>query len=156
MIGARNRMLRTLSAAAALVAIAPMGSRLLAQGTVTVTLGATTLITAPGGTEIEAGATATVSAKATVVSCSHDPCTVLLKTSGPATGPGSAALQYCITSCTLATSWSDVPTTGNGALLGSVNGTASVDVPFQLRYRLTWTGSTPGSYTVPIAVTLKN
>jgi hypothetical protein len=155
MIAARIPMLRTLSAAAALAVIAPIANRAIAQGTVTVTLGATTVIAAPGGTEIEAGATAVVSAKATVSACSHDPCTLTVKASG-VTSPGTAPLQFCTTNCAVAGNWSDVPTTGNGAPLGSVNGTAAVDVPFQLRFRLTWSGSTPGAYSFPIAVTLKN
>ena len=151
-----RRMLRTLSTVFGLAVAAPSANRALAQGTVTVTLGATTVITAPGGSEIDAGATATVSAKATVSACSHDPCTVFLKVSGTATGPGTAPLQYCLTNCGVSTNWTAVPSSGNGALIGSVNGTAAVDVPFQLRYSLTWTGSTPGAYQVPISITLKN
>lgn len=156
MIAARLRLSRVLSAAACFAVVTPVANRVLAQGTVTVTLGATTTLTAPGGAEINAGATATLSAKATVESCSHNPCTVFLKVSGAASGPGTATLQYCTASCTVAGNWANVPTTGNGAQIGSVNGTAAVDVPFQLRYSLTWTGSTPGTYMVPITVTLKN
>jgi hypothetical protein len=145
----------------ALMLSTPFVPRAGAQGTVTVSLGTTTALTAPGGTEIESGATQSVTVIATVTNCSHFPCTVYLKTNQAAvTAPGSAvtALDYCLTNCGVAASWTAVPNAANeGQQIASLNTNSSVT--FQLRYRLGWAGSPfspPGSYSLPIFISLKN
>jgi hypothetical protein len=150
----------------ALVLSAPIARALEAQGHVDVSFSPSTAFTTPGGTEIEAGATQTITVTANVTTCSHFPCTVYLKTNQTTvTRPVGAAtsLEYCLLNCASAASWSAVPvhTVANddGTLIGSVSSVPS-PVTFQLRYRLGWAGapffSPPGSYSLPIFLSLKN
>jgi hypothetical protein len=131
------------------------------NGRITVSLGSTTSLTAPGGTEIESAATQSVTVTATLTDCSHFPCTIYLKTNQAAvTAPGSAitALDYCLTNCGVAANWTAVPNAANeGQQIASLS--TNTSVTFQLRYRLGWAGSPfspPGSYSLPIFISLKN
>lgn len=148
---------------AALLVAMPLMNRLSAQGTVTVSLGATTTLTPPGGSEIESGSTQSVTVTATVTSCSHFPCTLYLKTNQATVtfgGSGSpvTALDYCLANCGVAANWSAVPNASDeGQPIATLNTNTAVN--FQLRYRLGWSGtpfSPPGSYSLPIFVSLKN
>ena len=157
-------LMRTLMSSA-LILSAPLMADLNAQanGRVTLSLGASTALTTPGGSELESSATQSLSVTATLINCSHFPCTLYLKTNQPAvtfagTGTPATALDYCLANCGVAGNWSAVPNTaGDGQLIATLN--TNTSVVFQLRYRLGWSGSPfspPGSYSLPIFVSLKN
>ena len=153
-------------AASALLLTMPMFSTVSAQGRVTLSIGTTTALSTPGGSEIDNGATLITTVTATVSSCSHFPCTIYLKTNQaavsftPTTTASSVAtaLEYCLINCASNGTWTAVPNAaGDGNLIGTFNSNTSST--FSLRYKLGWAGSPaspPGSYSLPIFVTLKN
>jgi len=158
-----HRRYLALLVSTALMFTAPAVVSAQANGRVTLSIGSTTALTTPGGTEIESAATQSLTVTATVINCSHFPCTLYLKTNQAAvsfvgTGTPVTALDYCLLNCAVAASWAAVPNTaGDGQLIATL--AANGPVTFQLRYRLGWAGSPfspPGSYSLPIFVTLKN
>jgi hypothetical protein len=136
-----------------------------ANGRITLSIGTTTALATPGGAQIDNTATLITTVTATLINCGHFPCTIYLKTNQavaftPTTTATTTAtqLEYCLSNCSTNGTWLPVPnTSGDGDLIATFNTNTSSN--FSLRYRLNWTGafaSPPGSYSLPIFVTLKN
>jgi hypothetical protein len=159
-------VIRALTAAALMIATpAVVTVAAQANGRITISLGTTTALSTPGGAQIDNGATLITAVTASLINCSHFPCTIFLKTNQavgftPTTTATTTAtaLEYCLTNCATNGTWTAVPnTSGDGDLIATFS--TNTSSTFSLRYRLNWTGtfaSPPGSYSLPIFVTLKN